>query len=167
MELGFGADVSVRLAKTEHDVQKTLVLSQEAHEEGRWRDYPFSVEKRNTFIRNSIENPGYWGLHIAELKEEPVGFLYCSASEYMVGTDLLMTTVYAYYVRKKWRHSLVGGKAGIKLMRACIGWSKHRKTREVLVYATSRIDVARTDRFLRRTGFTAIGRNYTLDLSDL
>lgn len=160
-------EVFYRKANSEKDIQKTLVLSQEAHQEGRWSDYTFSVEKRNTFIRNFLVNPGYWSLFVAEQDDEPVGFIYCCASEYLVGTDFLMTTVYAYYVRKQWRQSLVGGKIAVQLMKNCIRWSKSRNSREILIHATSGIDMKRTDIFLRRTGFKLIGGNYSLDMSRL
>ena len=157
----------IRTGTSREDVDFTRILSVEAHEEGRFCDYTFSHKKRDAFLMNAVHNPKYWRLIIAEVDETPVGFLYCVANEYIVGVDGLMTTVYAYYVRKPFRETMIGGKAAILLMRACIAWSRKMNCREVMVHATSGIDAARTDSFLRRTGFSTIGGNYALVLNRL
>ncbi|MEM8689877.1 MAG: GNAT family N-acetyltransferase [Pseudomonadota bacterium] len=157
----------IRASARREDIDYTRILSVEAHEEGRFRDYRFSHKKRDAFLMNAVTNPQFWHLIIAEVDATPVGFLYCVANEYIVGVEDLMTTVYAYYVRKQFRETMIGGKAAILMMRACIGWSRKKNCREVMVHATSGIDALRTDRFLKRTGFSTIGGNYALLLNRL
>lgn len=159
--------LKIRIGTTKEDVEYTRVLSVEAHNEGRFRDYKFSHEKRDAFLMNSVNYPNLWRLIIAEIENEPVGFLFCTANDYMVGVDGKLTAVYAYYVRKQFRENMIGGKAAILLMRSCINWSKKMGSREVMVHATSGINPKRTDSFLKRTGFSTIGGNYSLALSRL
>ncbi len=161
---GDASKLVLRFGRSEQDIVDTRVLSLEAHQEGRFRNYPFSMDKRDRLVRNAITTPQWWALIIAELGGEPVGFTLCSVGEYIVGTSALMTTVYGFYVRAGYRKSIVGGKASVLLIRACARWSKQRQSREILIHATSGINPARTDKFLRHIGFAVVGGNYALDL---
>lgn len=157
--------ITTRMAGTLADLEYLRPVSLELHAEGRFRDIPYSYSKRDDLFSKAIDAPEFYALMIAELDNEPVGFLFCTVGEYIVGYDDLITTVYSFFVRKKYRGTLAGGKAAIQLLTAAVKWSQVRDVREVMIHVTSGIDVQRTDKFLRRAKFGVIGANYSLRLS--
>ncbi len=86
----------VRFATRDEDVARTRVLSIEAHEEGRFRSTPFSMDKRDHFIGNAITTPQWWAVIVAEIGEEPVGFIVCSVGEYIVGTFAMVSAAHVF-----------------------------------------------------------------------
>jgi len=156
--------ISLRLANSISDLEYLRPVSVEFHSESRFQDIPYSHKKRDDLFIKAINEPNYYALIIAELEDEPVGFIFCTAGEYLVGYKDLITTVYSFYVRKKFRGTLAGGKAAVRLLAGVVKWSEARDVREVMIHVTSGIDVQRTDRFLRRAKFGVIGANYSLRL---
>lgn len=154
----------VRLASSLGDLEFLRPVSVEFHEESRFSEIPYSHKKRDDLMVQAINNSERYALMIAEYNGEPVGFLFCTAGEYLVGYGDLITTVYSFYVRKKYRGSFVGGRAAVRLLKGAIKWSKLRNVREIMIHVTSGIDIRRTDRFLRRAGFGTVGANYSLSL---
>jgi GNAT superfamily N-acetyltransferase len=122
---------------------------------------------RGDLFSQALSKPDRYALMVAEYKGESIGFLFCTAGEYLVGYKDLITTVYSYYVRKKYRGSVIGGKAAVRLLSGAVKWSKVRNVREVMIHVTSGINIQRTDKFLRRAGFGVIGANYSLSLANL
>ncbi|MEE4188497.1 MAG: GNAT family N-acetyltransferase [Roseobacter sp.] len=156
--------IKLRLASAISELEYLRPVSLELHGESRYADIPYSHKKRDDLFIRAINEQQHYALFIAELDDEPVGFLFCTVGEYIVGYGDLITTVYSFYVRHKYRGTLVGGKAAIRLVASVVKWSEQRKAREVMIHATSGIDVQRTDRFLRRARFGIIGGNYSLRL---
>ena len=154
----------VRLASSLADLEYLRPVSLEFHKESRFADIPYSHKKRDDLMIKALNNSERYALMIAEYKGEPIGFLFCTAGEYLVGYGELMTTVYSFYVRKKYRGSLVGGRAAVRLLKGAVKWSQLRNAREIMIHVTSGIDIKRTDKFLRRGGFGVIGANYSLPL---
>ncbi len=83
----------VRFAAGDEDVARTRVLSLEAHEEGRFRSTPFSMDKRGHFIRNAITTPQWRAVIVAEIGEQPVGFIVCSVGEHILGTSAMVSAM--------------------------------------------------------------------------
>ncbi len=158
------AKLNLRLADSIADLEYLRPLSLELHAESRWRDIPYSHKKRDDLFMNAIDNKKRYALMIAELADEPVGFLFCTVGEYLVGYDQLITTVYSFYVRKKFRGTLLGGRAAVRLLSGVTRWSEARNVREIMIHATSGIDLKRTDRFLRRARFGLVGGSYSFRL---
>lgn len=158
------AKLNLRLADSIADLEYLRPVSLEFHAESRWGDIPYSHKKRDDLFMNAINNKQRYALIIAELADEPVGFLFCTVGEYLVGYDQLITTVYSFYVRKKFRETLVGGKAAVRLLAGVTRWSQARNVREIMIHVTSGIDIKRTDRFLRRARFGIVGANYSFRL---
>lgn len=154
--------ITLRLADTLADLEYLRPVSLELHEESRFSDIPYSHKKRDKLLAKAINEPNLYGLIIAQFGEDPVGYIFCTVGEYLVGDGELITTVYAFYVRKKYRGTLVGGKAAVRLISGVVKWSEARNVREVMIHVTSGIDIQRTDRFLRRAKFGVIGANYAL-----
>ena len=158
--------LNLRLAKSIEDLKKLHPISVEFHSESRFRDIKYSAGKRDALWQKTLSKPDFFGMIMVELGDEVVGYSFVSAGEYIVGTDALLTTVFAFYVRSHFRGTLVGGKAAIRLVTAIKRWSEARNAQEILVHATSGIDIERTDRFFRRARFNVIGGNYALRLID-
>lgn len=156
----------VRLADSLQDLEFLRPVSLEFHAEARFRDIPYSHKKRDDLFAQALNKPNRFALLIAEYGEQPVGFLFCAVGEYIVGYQDLITTVYSFYVRKQYRSTLIGGKAALRLLNGVVKWSKPRRVREIMIHVTSGIDIQRTDKFLRRTGFGVVGANYALRLAN-
>lgn len=154
----------VRLASDQTDLTALRQLSLELHAEGRFAHIPYSMEKRDAMFSKALDRPGTYALLIAEISGKPVGFLFCTISEYIVGTEDLLTTVYSFFVSKQYRKSILGGKISLRLLNGAMKWSRVRKSREIMIHVTSGVDLKRVDRFLRRTGFSVTGANYALSL---
>lgn len=156
--------IALRFAKTEVDLDKVFPLMVELHESSRFGSIPLSREKCNRFAIRSFDNPDQHALVIAEKDNEAIGFIFCSVSEFMVGTDELLTSVMAFYVSQRHRRTMIGGKVAIRLLSTIIEWSRKRGSKEVMIHVTSGIDIQRTDKFLRRANFKVIGANYAFAL---
>ncbi|MCP4318004.1 MAG: GNAT family N-acetyltransferase [Hyphomicrobiales bacterium] len=159
------ASLHIRCAESLEDLDYLRPASVELHNESRFRDIPYSHKKRDNLFSQAIANPERYALVIAEFNRDPVGFIFCSAGEYIVGTDELLTTVFSFYVRKRYRQTMIGGKAAVRLLSTVIQWSKQRNVREILIHVTSGIDIERTDKFLRRANFKVTGANYSFSLN--
>lgn len=153
--------INLRFITSVDDLNALMPLLVELHEESRFRDIPFSSKKCEKLLFQTVENPDRYAAVIAEFDGKPVGFIYCAVGEHLVGTGILMTTVFAFYVRKLYREAMIGGKAAIRLLSTIIEWSKQRNSREIMIHVTSGIDIQRTDKFLRRARFRVIGANYS------
>ena len=156
--------INLRFANTAADLDTAYPLMVELHETSRFNYAPFSKEKCERVAARAFDNPDQHAIVIAEIDDEPVGFIFCSLSEYLIGTDELLTSVMAFYVSRRHRDTLMGGKAAIRLLSTVIEWSRKRNSREVMIHVTSGIDIQRTDRFLRRANFKVIGANYAFAL---
>lgn len=159
--------LKVRLSTSVDDLDFLRPASLEFHSESRYSDIIYSHKKRDELFKKAMNNPKQYALFVAEYKDEPAGFLFCTIGEYIVGEGDLITTVYSYYVRKKYRCTMIGGKAALRLLTAAVKWSKMRDAREIMIHATSGIDMRRTDKFLRRTGFGTIGASYSLSMKQI
>jgi GNAT superfamily N-acetyltransferase len=158
------AKLHVRLVESVGDLELTRPVSIELHEESRYSSIPYSHKKRDDLFMKAIQDPDHYGLIIAEYKQEAIGFLFCTIGEYLVGYRDLMTTVFSFYVRKKYRNNAIGGKAAMRMLNGAVHWSKIRNAREFMIHATSGIDRHRTDKLLRHTGFKEMGTSYSLKL---
>lgn len=156
--------IRLRLAESVEDVESVKPLCLEFHASSRYSDIPYSHEKRRLMHGRALDDPKRHALIIAELKGQPVGYLFCSVSEYIVGTDVILCSITAFYVGKKYRESIVGGRAAIRMLNACTRWARVRQAREIMVHVISGIDINRTDKFLRRGGFKVIGANYAFNI---
>ena len=113
------AKLHVRLAGSVADLELLRPVSVELHAEARYRDIPYSHKKRDKLFTQALHNPGRYALLIAEYDRQPVGFLFCTVGEYIVGDQDLITTVYSFYVRRQYRSTLIGGKAALRLPERC------------------------------------------------
>ncbi len=153
--------VTIRLAQNSDDFELLTPLSRSLHAEGRYRNYPYNLERRNALFAKVIEQPDRNALFIAEKREKAIGFLFCSIGPYMVG-DHLIATVTSYYVSPSVRRGLSGGEAALRLFKGFAAWALKRNAVELQVHAATGIDPDRTDKFLKRMGFQEFGRSYAI-----
>ena len=158
--------INVRMADYPGDLEFLRPVSIEFHAKSRFSDIPYSHKKRDALFVQAFNNPDRAPLMLAEYDGKPVGFLFCTAGEYLVGYTELIKTVYSFYVRKKYRGMTIGGKSAIRLLNGAIKWSKMLNVREIMIHVTSDINIQHTDKFLRRAGFEVIGANYSLSLNN-
>lgn len=59
-------------------------------------------------------------------------------------------------------HRMTG--AAVRLMKAFVEWAKRRDAYEINAGINSGIDLDRTDRFMKKMGFTKTGSNYAMEL---
>ena len=162
--VSFSSKLHIRLANSLHDLERLRPLTLELHAESRFSEIPCSQKKHDDLFTHVLDEPERYAMLIAECHSEPVGYLFCVVGEYLIGYRDLLATVYAFYVRRQYRSSLLGGKAALRLLRGTVKWSKARQVKEIMLHVTSGIDIRRTDKFLRRAGFEVIGANYALQL---
>ena len=91
---------------------------------------------------------------------KPVGALHCSAGEYSIGTEVVVSTFHSLFVHPRIRKTLLSGRVTLGLMRGVEKWSQARGAKEILFHATSDIDLPRTHRFVQRLGYKFIGGSY-------
>jgi hypothetical protein len=156
--------LSVRVASSTNDIECTAQISQKAHEESWFKNYPYSEEKRRAFVLEALASPSTSTLLIAEIGDNVLGVLYCRCDEYIIGSHLKMANVYGFYVDKRSRNSLTGGKAALLLMKYCLEWSRNRNCVEILFHATAKIETEKTTKFFRRLNMTYLGGNYSIKI---
>ena len=149
--------VTLRQA-TISELDTLIAFSKNAHEESYFGDISFSKEKVRKFAQKSVSEtyPSQISI-LAEVNGKPVGYLYAVAGDYYVGSDSLLTTV---HVSKSIRHSLFGGKVVFRLVRGIKQWSGQIDAEHLLFHVTSDINLAQSDRFMRKMGFKTLGDNY-------
>ena len=156
--------MTLRVAESTADLAFIGPLTVAFHTESHFGDIPFSEEKRDRLLARALDRPDRFALLIAAYDDRPVGFLYCSISDYVVGRDDLITTILSFYIGGEFRNSIIGARAAVRLLKGAVRWSEARAAREVLVHATAGIDVTRADRFFRKAGFGILGASYFLPL---
>lgn len=156
--------VQVRMLRAEQDIEATWHLSLALHRESRYAKLRMDKTKRNDYLReNMLGKPDRFGMLIAEWRGRPVGYLACAANRFLYG-DEIITSCLAFYVQPAFRKTLLGGRIAVKLLDAYRRWAANRRAVEIQFHVTSGIDIAATDRFLRRAGFRQSGGNYALGL---
>jgi len=162
---GTSENVSVRLMQNEADIEATWPLYESFHRETRYRKLQVAREKRTAYLRdNVLGKPDRHAMIIAELREETVGFLSCTANRLLYHDEMIASCM-AFYVLPELRKGLLGGRIAMKLLDAYRRWAINRNAIEIQIHVTSGIGMSRTDSFLRKAGYHQVGGNYSADLS--
>lgn len=141
-----------------------IALSREAHEESRFSYIPFSEAKAEKIIRRAFEDDRRYAFLLAVKNDTPVGFAYCSVSEYHIGTGHLLVSIHNINVSKSVRAGLSGGKAALGLFKGVLSWAKVRDAREVLFHVTSGVQLKASHSLAKKMGFEFIGGSYVKTL---
>jgi hypothetical protein len=135
-------------------------LLEQYHRESRYRHIPLSGRKLERLAEKVLDNPAdMLGAYI-RYGDKVVGVVHANVGDYHFGEGGRMVTVQGVYVPASVRASLLGGRVFAKLMRVLGDWAKAQDATELHIYSTSGIAPERTDRMLRRLGFTTYGGCY-------
>lgn len=151
-------------ATRQEDIQLISDIAREFHAESRYAHIPFSDEKFVRAFSRAIANPQDMLALYIQHGGKTVGLLSAGVGDYYLGQGGRMATVYVMYVSGRLRHSFLGGKIALKLLRLVSEWAKAQKADELHIHATSGIDPERTDKLLKRLGFETYGGNYVARL---
>lgn len=137
-------------------VEDAVALGALMHSESEFRRIPYSPMRAAEIARRCVVDDDWFGV-FERTSSGRVGMFIGSLqrfyfSEERGAFDLL------WYVRPEAR----GGTAGVRLLDAFVGWSKDKGVREVRLGVSTGVDVEKTDRVLRRLGFSHVGGSYCL-----
>lgn len=152
------------VAKNLKDIPDLLKLSYEAHKESRFSYIQFSEEKAKRIAINALENPSRHGVFLARAEEQAIGFSHTTIGGYYIGCEALIATVNIIYVNNESRNKLLGGRAAIGLIYGIRSWAEARGAKEILINATSGINIQKTHTFIKKMGYSTIGGNYSIKL---
>ena len=151
------AGVTIRFTRTAEDIAARVEMNRLAHDEI-GDGLPFDDDMVRRFYEGRIDRPDRCVLQ-AELSGKIVGGLTGQVAPHFhcrtPGASLL-----GVYVRPEHRGSL----AAIKLLHGFRRWAGEQGAVRIYAGVTSGIDIARTDRLLKRLGFRMTGGNYELAL---
>jgi len=142
--------VAIRLASDEADIRAM-------HAKGRFKKF-FYDEAHLLAAGKAALKHGNPGIILAERDGQLVGMATVVASEQFF-TPAKVASLHLLFVRKDARH----GRAGVMLLAALRQWAKAAGAVELNLSTTMGVDMARSDRFLRRMGFRQTGGNYVLE----
>jgi hypothetical protein len=152
--------LSFRLVKPDDDHEALLDLVAAGHAESRFGYIPFSRDKARRLLEQALAGGSRHLVAVAEVRGWPQGFVFASVGEYHIGTGVLIVTINAIYTAQSLRASLLGGRAALGLFRAVGQWSRRIGAREILLHATSGIEVDRVRLTIGQMGFEATGGSY-------
>lgn len=152
--------IEFRTTTDEADIPHIIALAKEAHEESRFSYTPFSAAKAEKIIRRAFADNKRFAFFLAFRCGTPVGFAYCSISEYHIGSGDLLTSIHNINVSKSVRAGLSGGKVAVGLFNGMKSWSKARNATEILFHVTSGVQLSAAHSLAKRMGFEVIGGSY-------
>ncbi len=155
-----GRGLRIRVAQEAEEVVKILPLGREFHDKSIYSDITFSEDKCRRLFADAVSHPNRSAVLMAELHGRTLGFLYCSAGEYLFGEGTAMTTVHVFYVSDEVRGTLLVGRVGLGLIKAAELWSQHRGCKRLLVHDTaSTVRDRRLYSILGKVGYEVLGLN--------
>lgn len=149
------ARVTIRFSQSEADITARLRVARRAWEETDRTGLAFDESIVRRGIERKIDRRGKYCLLQAEAGGEVVGMLMGVAAPHFHAPEL-GASLLSWYVLPEQRGSL----AAVKLLHGFCRWARDRGAVRLYVGVTSAIDIARTDRLLRRLGFRPTGGNY-------
>lgn len=155
--------MNIRFAKLD-DVSDIVEVGRRLHAETRFAAYDFNAERVAENLRGVIEiGQNGKGTHCFFVAEDSHGksvgaLIGCIERHFF--SDQPVATVIQYGVIPEKR---MGG-TGLRLLTAFRNWAKNRDAFELSVGVNSGVDMAKTDRLLRKLGFQQTGGNYAMPL---
>lgn len=149
------ARVTIRFSQSGADIAARLRVSRRAWEETDRTGLAFDESIVRQGIERKIDRRGKYCLLQAEAGDEVVGMLMGVAAPHFHAPEL-GASLLSWYVLPEHRGSL----AAVKLLHGFRRWAQNLGAVRLYIGVTSGIDIARTDRLLRRLGFRQTGGNY-------
>lgn len=154
-----GRNVTIRMAEDMHDIERMVDLGRVAHEESQFAELEYAPDKLVKFGANGLNEEGRKRtcLMMAENGNDLVGVVVASVSEHWFSRELGASAL-LFYVHPNHR----GGMAAIKLLHGFRKWANNRSVKRININVTTGVDMARSDKLMRRLGFEFTGGNYML-----
>ena len=151
--------IQIRLAIME-DLPVLVAMGRQALEESRYQTFNYDDAK----VRKSLEayladQRGKYAILVAVDEGKILGYLFAMAEAYWFCDSVVATNI-SWFVLPEAR----GSSAATKLVMGFHRWAKNRGVTELKLIVSSAHHIERTDKMLRRMGFTNIGGNYALNL---
>lgn len=156
----WGGGLKAYRATQWQEIAEVLEIGREFHGESRFGRFAFSEDKFAKLFGRSIADPDDSIAVYVQLNGKTVGVLSAAIGDYYLSAEARLATIYILYVSASVRHSLLGGRVGIKLIRMVSDWAKAQGAEELHIHATSGIAPKQTDKMLKRLGFETYGGNY-------
>lgn len=154
-----------QIVRKEAELAPIVALAREAHEESHFGYIPFSEDKVCKIGARAFSQQNRNLVLLATRQDKPLGFAFCSAGEFHIGTGVLLTTIHVAYVSHSIRDSLAGGRVALGLFKAIERWSKAIGAREVVFHVTSGVGLDRAGNTAAHLGFKSIGGAYVASSS--
>jgi hypothetical protein len=158
-----GKNITIRSAVDLRDVERMVDMGRLVHDESQFGDLEYAHDKLMAFGANGLTDEGRKKvcLMMAESGSELVGIVVATVSEHWFSRELGASAM-LFYVHPDHR----GGMAAIKLLHGFRRWANNRRVKRININVTTGVDMARTDKLMRRLGFKFTGGNYVLGMSD-
>jgi len=144
---------------TASDIPELVKFGFLIHAESKFSILDYDPDKVRQTLESIVESEN--GTHccfIAKTADEQlIGVLIGCIEEYFFSRSLMAHSI-LIYVHPKWR----GSPAALKFIHAFRNWATNRDALEICIGVASGVTIGRTDRFLRRLGFSVTGGNYSM-----
>lgn len=141
------------------DISPLIQFGYLIHAESKFSTLDFDPDKVRKSLESIVESKkGTHCCFIAENTERQlIGVFIGCVEEYFFSQSLMAHSI-LIYVHPKWR----GSSAAIKFIHAFRKWALNRRALEMCIGVASGVTIGRTDRFLKRLGFSVTGGNYSM-----
>ncbi|MFV1528507.1 MULTISPECIES: GNAT family N-acetyltransferase [unclassified Phaeobacter] len=156
----FSRELTYRVVSSDDDIPAIARIAQEAHEESRYRDIPFSEDKVRKLVQRALVDGAPQIVLLALKGEVPVGLAACTVGEFHIGTDVRIASINTIAVSRRVRSSLGGGRIALALIQGLHRWAKAQNAREVSLHITSGVDLPRAHKLAVRLGYELTGGSY-------
>lgn len=144
---------------TSTDITRLVQFGYLIHAESKFSTLTFDPDKVRETLESIVESDkGTHCCFIAESADrELIGVFIGCVEEYFFSRSLMAHSI-LIYVHPKWR----GSSAALKFIHSFRKWAMNREALEICIGVASGVTIGRTDRFLKRLGFSVTGGNYSM-----
>lgn len=155
--------MKLRLA-TQDDLLDMIEIGKLTHSESRFAKFAYDEEKLRENLGKLIEFQNNRGSHICLLAEnsegKKIGCIIGAMEEYFFTRDRSAISI-LFWVDPSYR----GSTAALRLLNSFKSWGAKQGALEICIPVASGVTLVRTDRFLRRIGFSQTGGNYSMPVT--
>lgn len=112
-------------------------LAEEYHRESRYGHIPFSERKFKKHFLHTLDNPDDTPGVFIRHGTEVVGLLQANVGDHYLGEGGRMVTVLTFYIPRRVRETMLGGRITLKMMRILTDWAKAQRALEIHMHSTS------------------------------
>lgn len=155
--------MKLRLA-TQDDLLDMIEIGKLTHSESRFAKFAYDENKLRENLGKLIEFQDKRGSHLCLLAENSagrkIGCIIGAMEEYFFTRDRSASSI-LFWVDPSHR----GSAAALRLVNSFKSWGAKQGAMEICIPVASGVNLVRTDRFLRRIGFSQTGGNYSIPVT--